>query len=492
MTRPYTRLAALISFISILFCSMPAGAFVTGISNAQPNPLTAGSESSFTVQVNATLTALAWGSTAIYIDNQFYACVMEPNPGLGPGSGDVSETITVPVMAPLDTPGTYAISAEDFEDLDCQSTGAGNDASTDIEVISGTTFTITKDFTNNSATATADIGLTCEDGVLSPPGTQTLQDGEQAVFQVSGFAVGTTACEVTETVSGYDASFVGDCTVDPIVSGSNYQCTVVNTPNPATFEVSKVFTDGDNPTEVEVTISCFTGLPLIQSQTISTTQGVKFIVDSFADGELDCSITEEELPGYTPDYAAGGPGPFDNIDGCNFDDVGVGAENTCVITNNADPVTLVIEKDWIIDGIGGDQVDQYYRLALYCDAEIVGVPYLEDKSGYIGCGGAFKVYEEWDYCIVLEGFGDGIFTPQVIPEWPSSNCWVEETVFESGVEVDNGCGIGSLEISAGQGNSCLITNTVFFEGIPTLSHYGMALLALLMLGLGMVAFRRFS
>jgi len=32
---------------------------------------------------------------------------------------------------------------------------------------------------------------------------------------------------------------------------------------------------------------------------------------------------------------------------------------------------------------------------------------------------------------------------------------------------------------------------VFFEGIPTLNHYGMAILALLMLGVGFVGFRRF-
>ncbi|HMB58569.1 MAG TPA: IPTL-CTERM sorting domain-containing protein [Xanthomonadales bacterium] len=91
----------------------------------------------------------------------------------------------------------------------------------------------------------------------------------------------------------------------------------------------------------------------------------------------------------------------------------------------------------------------------------------------------------------LYGVGDTIFTPEVIPEYPFSNCWVVETVYDSGVEVDNDCGFDSLQISAGVGGSCLITNTVFFEGIPTLSQYGMAILALLMLGLGFVGFRRF-
>jgi hypothetical protein len=33
---------------------------------------------------------------------------------------------------------------------------------------------------------------------------------------------------------------------------------------------------------------------------------------------------------------------------------------------------------------------------------------------------------------------------------------------------------------------------VFFEGIPTLNQYGLALLALLMLGVGAVGLRRFA
>ena len=38
---------------------------------------------------------------------------------------------------------------------------------------------------------------------------------------------------------------------------------------------------------------------------------------------------------------------------------------------------------------------------------------------------------------------------------------------------------------------CDVAGTVFFEGIPTLSQYGLALMALLMLGIGFVGMRRF-
>jgi len=264
----------------------------------------------------------------------------------------------------------------------------------------------------------------------------------------------------------------------------------------ATFRVTKEFTDGDNPTLVDVTLSCFTGLPLIQSQTISETQDVNFIVQSFESGELNCSVTEDldtpELLGYTPTYVSGGPSSSDNDGGCNFYNVEGGDENTCHIINDADPVEVVIEKDWIIEGMGGDSVDQNFRVTVYCDAPILG----QDVRGdFNGCGlipikGTDTDLLVLQYCKELYGFGDEIFVVDVIPEWPSSSCYAVETVYDSGVEIDNDC--GNLQISHGQGDSCLITNTVFFEGIPTLSQYGMAILVLLMLGVGLVGFRRFA
>jgi len=48
-----------------------------------------------------------------------------------------------------------------------------------------------------------------------------------------------------------------------------------------------------------------------------------------------------------------------------------------------------------------------------------------------------------------------------------------------------------MNVELAGGDSCTVVNTVFFEGIPTLSQYGMAILALLMLGMGFVGFRRF-
>jgi hypothetical protein len=74
------------------------------------------------------------------------------------------------------------------------------------------------------------------------------------------------------------------------------------------------------------------------------------------------------------------------------------------------------------------------------------------------------------------------------PDSPAT-CSASEDVEESGVEsVALGCSGTSL--SAAGSHTCTFTNTVLFEGIPTLSQYGLALLALLTLGVGFVGLRR--
>ena len=67
---------------------------------------------------------------------------------------------------------------------------------------------------------------------------------------------------------------------------------------------------------------------------------------------------------------------------------------------------------------------------------------------------------------------------------------MEEYTGPDFIKDDSDC--EDLLIVPGQSTSCTITNTRMYEGIPTLNQYGLALLALMMLGVGMVGFRRFS
>jgi IPTL-CTERM motif len=284
----------------------------------------------------------------------------------------------------------------------------------------------------------------------------------------------------------------------------------------ATMLVWKNFADGNDETSVKVTLNCFTGLPLTQSQTITDgkSNGVTFVVESFESGKLECNVSEDDVAGYTADFKYCGK------DGA-FTDGDDGDKGECEIINRPDPVQVIVHKDWVIDGSGGDALDPTYKLTLWCEepgdkssqsetcVKNSGGVVEEDEPeyGYGGYPNACKIY-------LTEKGGahsskDLSYTALVIPNWDGgTNCWVDEKVYDSSVEVDNGCEKPYVEVStaeseepvyplhveigdADDSNECTITNTVFYEGIPTLSQYGMAIMALLMLGVGFVGFRRF-
>ena len=66
---------------------------------------------------------------------------------------------------------------------------------------------------------------------------------------------------------------------------------------------------------------------------------------------------------------------------------------------------------------------------------------------------------------------------------------MSEEVKESEVET-SGCD-ESYPIAPGDADlGCTLTNTVFYEGIPALNDLGLAIMALLMLGVGLIGYRR--
>jgi hypothetical protein len=62
---------------------------------------------------------------------------------------------------------------------------------------------------------------------------------------------------------------------------------------------------------------------------------------------------------------------------------------------------------------------------------------------------------------------------------------------QSGVE-PNAEGCSDVLLTAGGNAQCTFTNTVFFEGIPTLNQWSLLILIVLTLGVGLVGFRRFG
>jgi hypothetical protein len=246
----------------------------------------------------------------------------------------------------------------------------------------------------------------------------------------------------------------------------------------ATFAVTKIFADGNDEAEVTVTIDCNTGLILDQDKDLEAGETVEFVVTEFTDATLNCTIEEDGTSGYTGTYLAEGTGgTIEDETVCEFTEVANAGAFTCTITNEPDEVEIEVTKEWVIEG-DNNNVDMEYALYAYCDT-VFESP--EEQPG------GDPVQIGWDDG---EGPGTGSFSFFVRPSYPSSSCWVEEQTYDSAIETDNGC--ESLTVSAGVGAACTITNSVFFEGIPTLSQYGMAIMALVMLGVGFVGFRRFA
>jgi hypothetical protein len=295
----------------------------------------------------------------------------------------------------------------------------------------------------------------------------------------------------------------------------------------AVIAVLNVFTDGNAEDEVEVNITCSSGSISPTSATLGDGEGQQFVVSNIPDGApTTCSVTTGGEEDYSSAYlCAPGSGGASTTDpescsnpdfdvniatSCFFEDVqpyegnGVADENVgyCGVISSPEPVDVDVTKVWEMFGAQQDDVNPDVGISLFCDAEIVG-------GTEIG-GGIWtdKVYlresdgdyddEDGDYV------GEGVATFMVIPDWYATaadpddqeytECWASENITDSAVESESDCGTSSapgLAVAAGMGDSCTITNTVFFEGIPTLSQYGMAIMALLMLGVGFIGMRRF-
>jgi len=290
---------------------------------------------------------------------------------------------------------------------------------------------------------------------------------------------------------------------------ANLTVPIVN-PN-AVFWVTKDFTD-DNELPVDVHLRCNTGINRVQDFTITDPSAggifdkVGFIVYGIPSIGANCRVFEGPVPeGYKDKYAADFTegAIFDDLyaqngEGCFYEGVQSG-EDFCDITNKAEPATFTVYKEWVIVGDGGDEVEEWVDVTITCDSEILEIidDKPDDKADADSVSGrqaavsdkvsSVKFKNNYKAYGVL-GDGDSLSVSVDTKKGPAT-CRAKEDVQESGVESMDDC--GNRTIPAGGSSECTFVNTVFFEGIPTLNQYGMALLALLMIGLGAVSLRRF-
>ena len=265
----------------------------------------------------------------------------------------------------------------------------------------------------------------------------------------------------------------------------------VEVDNQAYFLVTKDF-DDDNPAGVTVEIQCNTGLPLTQQAVVHDPDAIglepgafttiEFVVNDFAAGEMDCDISEVIPAGYLPGYTAGATtgqasSEFSDEAGCHYTEIQGGAF-TCAITNELQPVELIVEKEWI-DEHPEYQLPTIVEVMLYCDAPIEpGFPCL----GGEGNGG--------NYCSeqYIQPGGPGKWN--VLPHFEGTTCWAVEEPIAGVITDQSDC--EEMVVYPGEGDGCVIVNTRVFAGIPTLNQYGLVLLALMMLGMGALAYRRLA
>ncbi len=283
---------------------------------------------------------------------------------------------------------------------------------------------------------------------------------------VDDTAAGCTGCVSAEgTVSaaaGTDTNPANDTAVDPT-------SIVIASDETTIFDTSIIFLNGDTGT-VTATLSCNAGLPLEQTFEISEAAGVNFTMTDlpFTTAGTECEITVSDPGnGYN---VAGSANAGQAADSCVFDvsNFATDGMNTCAFVADPIPTALLIETDF--EGADSPTIDEGFTTTLECtnvSADAVG-PY-----------GTVSV--------------DFVDIPAASVNWyaapgTTSECTVELMPDSDAVQSDE-CAFSFVLGDAAGG--CTVVGTVFFEGIPTLSQYGMALMALLMLGVGFVGFRRF-
>lgn len=256
--------------------------------------------------------------------------------------------------------------------------------------------------------------------------------------------------------------------------------------NAALFVVQKRFEDGNDITPVKLNISCNGGLPLENSLTVLPDPGefgnyeVAFVVEDFTDGALSCQVWEETPAGYSAEYdcqsqtqctTQGGNGP------CTFEGVGFDQEDLCLIQNRVEPVEVAVSAEWLFNQ-QDLVVDEQTTIELKC-SDVYGGDGQPNGSGQMTWSWVFD-------------HNSGAQTANVLPDFSGkTQCGTSELVTpSSGVETTSTCR-PPVSIAPGDpGLACVVTNTVFFEGIPTLSPLGLVLVSALMVLTGLVAVRR--
>ena len=474
---------------------LPQGAEMTVVKSSQTTSINSPTTVSYSYLVANTSASTLTGISLV--DDNITTGVSCPGSSLGPQTSFICTATRDVTQADIDANGSPVVDSGNLVNNVTASSNEASDATFtwSIPIVIDPSIFMDKDSTTSEVTGPATVDysyLVTNTGNVTLSGIRIDDDNDEddaACTDATLDPAASTTCSATHIVDQAEFDGFGSPVADSgflVNNATAYGSSPRNQDDasasdslsipfiePTTrFTVAKDFSD-NNTAEVDVEITCNTGLPLHQEFTISEGNNVTFIVESFAPGEMDCEITEVVPDGYTASYDNG-----DAVSAvsCLFEEV-TGGAYSCIITNELNAVTLLVTKQW--SGVTEEDTISLHAEASYACYNIRAESDSEDLTtveGYLS----------------FDGVLDSDVVDELYPDFGgSSYCSVTELELDSAAEGDDSeC--ANVAISVNQGNSCTIYNTVFFEGIPALNQYGLMLLALLMLGMGAVTFRRFS
>ena len=183
------------------------------------------------------------------------------------------------------------------------------------------------------------------------------------------------------------------------------------------------------------------------------------------------------------------------MDGCRYDEVGFGQSYFCDIYNDIDSVNVLVEKVWIDEQAVVNSEHLFAGGHWYCEPVAGGSP------GRVSSGYSKGFLWFTDPSQVAPGLYSDTDEFRFYPHYEGTTCSISELELDSDIfSDDSDCDdlefFPGYEVDLDEDDdpipTCTIINTRIYAGIPTLSEYGLALLALLMLGVGFVAYRRFA
>ena len=219
----------------------------------------------------------------------------------------------------------------------------------------------------------------------------------------------------------------------------------------ARFDVDLAWVDTDlsagiNLSERAVTITCTTGLPLVQSAPVSSVNSVEFVLTSLLSyDDVDCTISQTlgAPSGFTEWHSQVGDAPppdAESLGGCAFDSTNAQDDNSynCTLINQAQAGSFTVFTEWDITGAEGNIPDLDQDIRITCN---------EDFSGASGSG------PYWDD----RPFGgpeldSGSISGLVTRVDGGTVCYAIDEIVSSAVDSEDNC--GAKNILPGGSNSC--------------------------------------